>query len=117
MDIWLKPDNMNKNLFAAFLKQKEFNTQSLNQILGLDFTKANSFHLGKDETKIDFLTNISGVTYDDAENQQVLLPLGKIKIPVIHYHHLITNKMMSDRLKDKADVEELQKINQFKSKK
>ena len=65
---------------------------------------------------IDGLTKISGVQFDEAWQQHVKLPLQNMQIPVIHYHHLIINKMCSNRLKDKADVEELQKINQHKSK-
>jgi hypothetical protein len=40
--------------------------------------------------------------------------LEGITVPVIHYRHLILSKITSERLKDKADVEELQKINQHK---
>ena len=38
-----------------------------------------------------------------------------ITIPVIQYKHLILSKMSSERLKDKADIEELQKINRHKT--
>lgn len=37
-------------------------------------------------------------------------------IPVLHLDHLIINKLASNRTKDKADVEELQKIMQLKKK-
>jgi len=36
-----------------------------------------------------------------------------MKIPIIHYNHLILSKITSNRLKNKADVEELQKINKI----
>jgi hypothetical protein len=32
------------------------------------------------------------------------------RVPVIQFGHLIQSKIISDRAKDKADVEELQKI-------
>ena len=116
MDIWLKPDNQNKVHLVPFLQNKGFNKESIAHILELNFTIAQSFHIGQDETRIDFLTKISGVQFDEAWQQHVKLPLQNMQIPVIHYHHLIINKMCSNRLKDKADVEELQKINQHKSK-
>jgi len=37
-------------------------------------------------------------------------------VPIIQYKHLILSKLSTDRLKDKADVEELQKVNRYKAK-
>ena len=46
--------------------------------------------------------------------QKVMAEIEDISIPVIQYKHLILSKMSSERLKDKADIEELQKINKHK---
>lgn len=110
MDIWLKPDNANKDYFIEFLKQKKFNTESIDHILVLDFTEAQSFHIGKNETRVDFLTKITGVQFEEAYLQCDNLSLAGKDIPVIPCRHLIINKMISGRPKDMADVDELQKI-------
>jgi predicted nucleotidyltransferase len=117
MDIWLKPDNENKLLFISFIKQNGFDQESINHITKLDFSKEQAFHFGQNETRIDFLTKISGVLFDEAYQQSAKLPLGDKVIPVIQYHHLVINKMNSSRMKDKADVDELQKINKYRNKK
>lgn len=114
MDIWLQPDNINKQKFACFIQSKQFLQEGVQRILSLDFTAANSFHIGQDANRIDFLTHISGVNYPEAEKQKVFLPLLSKQVPVIHYHHLIINKIKSARPKDMLDVGELQKINQYK---
>ena len=117
MDIWLKPDEENKIKFAKFLRQIDISPESINHILTLNFTMTNAFHLGQNETRIDFLTKISGVTFDEAEKEKVFLTLDNKNIPVIHFDHLIKNKILSARPKDLADVDELQKVNMFKHKK
>lgn len=117
MDLWLEPDNENKIKFISFLKHKNFNTKSIEYISTLNFTVAQSFHFGENETRIDFLTKISGVQFNEAYQQCAKLLLRNKTIPVIQYHHLVTNKMLTDRLRDKADVDELQKINKYRKEK
>jgi len=114
MDIWLDPSNENKLIFFAFLKIKNFSKQGMDRINELDFTKHLAFHIGENESRIDFLTKITGVTFLDAIQQVEFLPLRTIKISVIHYNHLIINKMPSGRNKDKLDVDELQNIWKYK---
>lgn len=40
--------------------------------------------------------------------------MGNDQVPVLHLNDLIANKMISGRAKDKADVEELQRILRLK---
>ena len=55
---------------------------------------------------------ITGVTYADAEKKSIPFKFSeKLESRFIHLHDLITNKMLTGRTKDKADVEELQNIN------
>jgi len=116
MDIWLKPDNNNREKFAETLKSYGIIEEDIQKVKKLDFTKINAFHIGKKPNKIDFLTKIVGVNFTEADQKKVYFMLSGKQVPVISYHHLITNKMLSVRLKDKADVEELQKIVMYKKK-
>lgn len=115
MDIWLKPDNDNKLKFLKALNEIGIIEEHLYKLSKIDFTKVNVLSIGVKPYKIDFLTKVLGVEWDEACKKIRLLPLENIMVPVIYYHHLIINKMLSDRLQDKADVEILQKINKYRN--
>ena len=114
MDIWLKPDNDNRTKFIAFLKEDGFDEESLNRISETDFTQHTAFHIGEKPLQIDFIAIISGVSFPEANERKQLLPFENISIPFLHLDHLILSKITSSRLKDKMDVEELQKIMRLK---
>jgi hypothetical protein len=114
MDVWLKPDNENRAKFISYLTAEGFEKESLNRISETDFTKHAAFHMGEKPLQVDFITIISGVSFTQADLQKQLLPLDDIFIPVLHLDHLILSKITSNRLKDKLDVEELQKIMRLK---
>lgn len=115
MDIWLKPDNENKEKFIHFLKSYDIEDEGISIISNFDFTKAHSFHLGENEEKIDFLTKISGVSWEECEPHVSMLTLADKSVKVIQYKHLIINKIVSDRPQDRADVAILQKINKYRN--
>jgi hypothetical protein len=110
MELWLKPTNENKEKFIKMIRSEGFNEEGINYIADLDFTKPCVFHTGQIPLRIDFLTFITIVKFDEAFGQKVLLPLGDKFVPVLHINDLILSKMTSDRKKDILDVEELQKI-------
>ncbi len=114
MDIWLRPDNLNREAFIELLKAEDFDENSLNHVKQIDFNNAAAFHIGEKPLQIDFLTRLSGVTYEDAWQKKETFQLNDLRIPVIHLHDLIISKIATGRLKDKNDVEELQKIMQLK---
>jgi len=114
LDIWLKPDNDNKTNFISFLKKQNFASEAINKLAELNFKEAQSFHIGENETKIDFMTSISGVGFDEAFQKKAALVLDGQEIPVIQFQHLVVNKMISGRIQDKADVDMLQKVQRAK---
>lgn len=110
MDIWLKPENENKEKLLNALAAYGFNTESINYVKSLDFNDTLVFTCGELPFRIDFLTKISGVNYSEAEPQAVKTTMENINIHIIHIHHLVLSKIANNRTKDKLDVEELQKI-------
>lgn len=110
MDIWLKPDNANRDKFIAMLRNMGIVNEDLSVLQSKDFSQALAFHIDEPPTRIDFLTKIVGVSFDEANQRKVLLTIGEYEIPVLHLDHLLANKLISGRTKDKADVEELQRI-------
>ena len=116
MDIWLKPDNANRDKLIPALKEYGIESESLKLVSNLDFNEVQFFFFGKKPRRIDFLNRINGVTFDEAEKEVNHFPLQNIQVPIIQYEHLILSKISNERIKDKADVEELQRINKYRKK-
>jgi len=114
MDIFLEPENKNRDKLITALKEFGIEKESLHKLSALDFNKIQMFHFGERPRRIDFLTKINLVTFNEAVKETKPFPLGNIIVPVIQYRHLILSKMTTDRPQDKADVEMLQKINRLK---
>ena len=110
VDLWLKPDNSTKEKFLKILTKSGFSEETIKLIHQSDFTETLAFHIGEPPDRIDFLTKLTGLNFDDAILKAEILKTDDFEIPVLHLDDLIINKMLSTRAKDKADVEELQKI-------
>jgi hypothetical protein len=112
IDFWIKPDNENKqrllNVFVDLGKSRI----ELKEIEELDFSIARTISLGTPPLRIDFLTIVNLVNFDDAWEKRVEWQLEEFKVPIVDYHHLVLTKFNTGRTKDKLDLEELQKINQ-----
>ena len=116
MDIWLALGDDNKEKLAKALEFFGIDEESLSMIKSIDFTQSqNVFYFGKEPRKIDFITLISNVDFEDAFKQAEFFPFENFSIPVLDYHQLILSKLTSSRLKDKADIEELQRIHKYKN--
>lgn len=114
MDLWLEPNNENKLKLIDVLTEFGFDKEGIEHIKQLDFTKHLAFHFWEEPERIDCLTYISNVNFKEAFLKKETADVEGMHVPVIHYKHLIISKLSSQRMKDKADVEELQKINLHK---
>ena len=117
VDIWLKPDNTNKVKLLPVLKKVGFDKETLEKIAEYDFTKHLVISIWEEPEKVDFLTRINLVSYEDADKQKVVADIDGIQIPFIHVNHLVLSKITTGRAKDKADIEELQRISALKKNK
>ena len=62
--------------------------------------------------ELELITNFNpGKTFDEAFNNCVFADKGELSYYVLNYYDLINSKITSERIKDKMDVEELQRIN------
>jgi hypothetical protein len=116
LDVWLQPNNDNKTKILQLLKKYDFDPDSLEQIGQLDFTQPLVFSIGDEPYKTDFLTKVSGVTYEDADKEKDIFAYDDISVPFINLHHLVLTKMGTGRGKDKIDIEMLQQIKNVKKK-
>lgn len=64
--------------------------------------------LGRAPNRIDMLTGIDGVSWDEAWSSRESLELDGLPIFVIGREALIRNKLATGRTQDRADVERLQ---------
>jgi nucleotidyltransferase DUF2204 len=117
IDFWIQPDNENKLLLLDAFTRLGRNADDINEISKLDFTKEQVFFMGEPPLRIDFLTKVNIVNFEEAWKKKQFWQLENFQIPVVDYEHLILTKFTTGRTKDKLDLEELQKINQSKKKK
>lgn len=66
--------------------------------------------LGREPFRIDLLTDIPGVRFDDAWAERSSVTLDGTEIPLISKKNLIENKKTVGRLQDLADVEALEAL-------
>jgi predicted nucleotidyltransferase len=115
IDLWIKPMNgANKDKILLCLMNLGVAEEMVNQLTNLDFEIPVVFVDGVEPFKIDFMTHISGVKFEEAWNEKVMAELDGLFIPFIHLKHLVISKITTGRSKDKNDIEELQKINSKK---
>jgi hypothetical protein len=63
------------------------------------------FQIGVAPRRIDILTSIDGVTFDEAWPHRLTVSLEGVSIPVIGRAHLIQNKRAAGRPKDLTDLD------------
>ena len=72
-------------------------------------TPASVIQLGLAPNRIDLLTSISGVTFDEAARSATTASLDGLPVPIIGRSALLKNKRASGRTKDLADAEEVER--------
>ena len=68
------------------------------------------FQIGVPPVRIDVITAIDGVEFDDAWSDRMKAQLAGVHAAVLSVHHLIVNKKASGRHQDLADVERLEEL-------
>ena len=68
------------------------------------------FQIGNSPRRIDILTRISGVDFENAYAKRNVVNVDGLDVPVISMSDLITNKRASGRTQDLADVEKLEAL-------
>ncbi len=114
IDFWLRPDNANKQNFLKALHELKRNPIEIEEIGKLDFALAQVLSIGELPLRIDFLTKVNLVSFNEAWQKRRAFPLKNLELQVVDYHHLILMKLNTGRPKDKLDIDELQRINRLK---
>jgi hypothetical protein len=105
IDLFVRPTDENANRVLAALD--EFGFASLN-VSQADFTTPGMVvQLGVAPLRVDIITRISGVSWEQADAAKVGGCYGDTPVCFISRDDLIANKRATGRLKDAADIEAL----------
>lgn len=102
MDVWVRPDEANaRRVWEALARfGAPVSRISVEELSRPGFF----FQIGVAPVRIDILTGIDGVTFDDAWADRGVHDLDGIEVPVISRRHLLINKKSTGRPKDLADA-------------
>ncbi len=107
IDIFVKPSKNNAKHILKVLT--EFGAP-LENISKSDFEKPGTIlQIGVKPRRIDIITEIDGLTFDEAKIGENIVDIEDLAIPVISKSNLIINKRASGRDKDKLDADNLEK--------
>ncbi|MBN2294805.1 MAG: hypothetical protein JXM70_20415 [Pirellulales bacterium] len=105
IDIWVSSTRENAERLVHVLGQFGFNQKSLSEEL---FLKEHSVvRMGVPPVRIDLLTTITGVSFEDCYPNRVEGVLDGVKVSLISLNNLRENKIASGRPKDLSDLEYL----------
>jgi hypothetical protein len=69
----------------------------------------NVYQIGLPPRRIDLLTSISGVSFEDARDSQIVIQVEGMALPVLGRAALLENKRAAGRPKDLVDIEMLER--------
>ena len=102
IDIWIRPSDANAARVWRALGR--FGAPTFDLTLADLAAPDVVFQIGVAPRRIDVLTSIDGVTFDQAWPQRLTVEMEGLAIPVIGRAHLIENKRAAGRPKDLADL-------------
>lgn len=105
LDVWVRPNPKNAEKILSALSEFGAPRGDLTQE---DLSRAGTvFQIGMPPLRIDLITAIDGVDFEEAWPDRFVTAFGGVPVSVISRHHLISNKKAAARLQDLADVERL----------
>ena len=105
LDIWLNPTPNNAELILKSVNEFGFSSYRLSRE---DFTKpGNIIQLGYPPLRIDLLTEIDGVTFEECYKNRKEVVIENLVVYFIGYKDLLKNKKESGRPRDIDDIDNL----------
>lgn len=116
MDIWIEDTKENrKKLRKAFA---EYGLGDIELLERMKFvTGWTDFYLNNG-LRLDVITDMKGLedySFDECYNLASIAEIENVEVPFLHINHLIQNKKVVGREKDKLDVINLEKIKKLRS--
>jgi hypothetical protein len=108
IDLWVMPEPENAALVMKALG--DFGAP-IGELTSDDLQKEDTiFQIGVVPRRIDIITSVDGLNFNDAFSHSDIMNIEEISIHVLSLSDLIKNKLSTGRLKDKADAEELSEL-------
>lgn len=106
IDIWVEPTA--ENSARVYCSMTVFGAP-LHEIDETTFTTPGVvFQIGVAPRRIDIITTISGVGFNDAYQQRQIVEMEDMSIPILSLGDLIRNKRATGRDKDRLDADQLE---------
>jgi len=80
------------------------NRDFVEMLSALSASGASVFQIGLPPCRIDILSSISGVEFDDAWARRILITIGGLSVGVIGRADFVANKQAAGRAKDLLDL-------------
>lgn len=116
IDLWIKPTNENRDKINKVFLDAGMDEEDLVILREHDFRKHTSFSWESEPEKMDFITHINLLEYEEANSNKIAYKWEGLILPFINLRELVLSKINTGRKKDEADVEELQRIINRKTK-
>lgn len=114
IDFWIRPSKDNAQ--KVFKSIKDFGLDFLD-FKAEDFEKEDQiFYFGKAPNRVDLITSIEGVNFDDAYKNKIVVEYKGLDISIISDDYLIANKLAAGRPQDIVDASEIKKHKNKKKK-
>jgi hypothetical protein len=108
VDLWVRPTRENAERLVAALREFGF---PLAAAQVEEFAQPNKiWQIGAPPYRIDVLTSISGVEFEDAWISRMPGELGGVPVAFISRDHFIKNKRSAARTKDVQDADRLEEL-------
>ena len=105
IDIFFEPAGENVNRLRNVLINFGFREEELP--VEAFTTKGNMLTFGVPPTRVDFVNDIDGVSFEKARANIVRGTYGSVQVKFIGRDDLLRNKQATPRARDKGDIEEL----------
>jgi hypothetical protein len=114
LDVWIEADAENAQRVLSALRV--FGAP-LGDLVESDLAKPGTgFKMGEPPRRIDILTQIEGIRFEDAWPNRIEAAFGSERCGVIGLADLLTNKRSAGRPQDLADVAALERLDRAKQK-
>ena len=106
MDIWIERSKNNSKRMVKTLREFGFGAENVHA--GLFLKKDQIIRMGVPPLRIEILTSISGVTFNECYKTRIEETWDNLTVNIINLQKLKQNKQASKRLKDLNDLEYLE---------
>jgi len=109
LDVWVRPDPQNAERVWEALVAFGAPTGALGVTREDLETRGNVVQIGLPPRRLDILTDVSGLEFDEAWRNRVVHRVGSQDVPFLSREDLVRNKRASGRPKDLADLDILER--------